>query len=402
MLGQTQREPESMRASGAERAPVARCRTCGATVRAGSGPCSDCGGRVDQTRAYVVGVSTPESTRVCTPAPADVDADADAEDNASEVTQVDAVMPRDCAFDATWLAMIAKAQRSSRSAAELVWDSLEGEDQTAVWSPEGASDTTSAGFAAPEDPDARAELEGDPEGEMGVEQDTAQHAIVPLRWVEARAVAPEPGVCTTSKMPPARAALLLRLAPTGYAGCGTPVDAAVVPRGRVLDVGQACAGPWSGDPYLDALHVRLLADADGVRVIDDGSRGGVWLRLQGPHWLRDGDAFRIGEQFFAFDGPQLDAPARLQLIDREHRFGPAIAIDGVTVMGRVAPHVVLMHDPYVSGEHCRIVPGDDGVALEDLGSSNGTWVRMRSGDLIPFGGVVAIGRSLYRVAAAEA
>jgi hypothetical protein len=202
-------------------------------------------------------------------------------------------------------------------------------------------------------------------------------------------------------MPPARAALLLRLAPTGYAGSGTPVDAAVVPRDRLLDVGRACAGPWSGDPYLDALHVRLLADADGVRVIDDGSRGGVWLRIDGVHWLRDGDAFRIGEQFFAYDGPEGEAPAQLQMIDHEHRFGPAIAIDGVTVMGRVAPHVVLMHDPYVSGEHCRIVPGDDGVALEDLASSNGTWVRMRSGDLIPFGGVVAIGRSVYRVAAAE-
>jgi hypothetical protein len=397
MLGQTQRGSESMRASGVG-ATVARCRTCGATARAGFGPCSGCGARVDQTRAYFVGASASEFTRVCTPRPADVSADDDADahdaagDADAEVTQVDAVMPRERAFDATWLAMIAEAQHPSRSAAELVWDSLEGEDQTAVWSAEGASDATVTDFAPVDDAPATGTDET-------AAHDTAQHAIVPLRWVEARST--EPVVCATSKMPPARAALLLRLAPTGYAGSGTPVDAAVVPRDRLLDVGRACAGPWSGDPYLDALHVRLLADADGVRVIDDGSRGGVWLRIDGVHWLRDGDAFRIGEQFFAYDGPEGEAPAQLQMIDHEHRFGPAIAIDGVTVIGRVAPHVVLMHDPYVSGEHCRIVPGDDGVALEDLASSNGTWVRMRSGDLIPFGGVVAIGRSVYRVAAAE-
>lgn len=377
MLGQTQRGPGSMRASGAD----ARAR-----------------GAVDQTRAYFVGAAAPETTRVCTPPPADL---ADDDVDAGEVTQVDAVMPRECAFDATWLAMIAAAQRSSRTAAELVWDSLEGEDQTAVWSPEGPSDATVADFAPVDDRRAMWTDDAPPAEDVAAEHDTAQHAVVPLRWVEARTIAPEPVVCTTSRMPPARAALLLRLAPTGYAGCGTPVDAAVVPRGRVLDVGRACAGPWAGDPYLDALHVRLIADADGVRVIDDGSRGGVWMRLEGAHWLRDGDAFRIGEQFFAYDGPDADAPAQLQMIDQEHRFGPAIAIDGVTVMGRAAPHVVLMHDPYVSGEHCRIVPGAEGVVLEDLASSNGTWVRMRSGDLIPFGGIVAIGRSVYRVAAAE-
>lgn len=365
-----------------------RCRSCGATPRAHATVCRACGSPVDETRAY----ATPsrrgvESTTVATPRVVEAESQA--------------------AWDSAWLEMIAAAERAGCSPAELVWESLAGEEQTAVWSPEH----TAAGVEAW--PSANgADANEVTRVDRMCEYDTAQHTAITLQlpppapMVEARPPV-EAAVLTTSRMPAIRAALLLQLAPTGFAGSGTPIDAAVVPRGRLLDVGRGCAGPWAGDPYLDELHVRLLTDVDGVRVIDAGSRGGVWLRIDGAHWLRDGDWFRIGEQFLCYDAPAEDAADRgswgcIQLIDHELRFGPAIEIVDETVLGRAAPDVVLLHDPFVSAEHCRIVPDDRGLVLEDLDSSNGTWVRLCSGDLIPFGGVVAIGRSVYRVEAAEA
>ncbi len=359
-----------------------RCRTCGATARPGVVQCLACASLVDQTRSYVdlaafvVGDTT--------------------------VAMAPAVEPHPCAgVDERWCAMLECVEGAARSPAELVWDSLQGEDQTAVWSdsPGSQFEPTRVDVAWEHE---TASVECVECVDVAWQHETARHAAVPLRVTPAAAQVDEAPIFTTSLMPEARAAVLLRLAPNGYAGTGTPVDAAVVPRGQMLDVGRGCAGPWAGDVYLDDLHARLLTDVHGVRIIDPGSRGGVWLRQSGPAWLRDGDWFRVGEQFFCYDAPTVAEPyGRLHLIDRELRFGPGIEIHGVTVMGRDASDVVLMHDPFVSAQHCRILPRDDGAVLEDLDSSNGTWVRLRNGDLIPFGAVVAIGRSLYRVEPAE-
>jgi len=371
-----------------------RCRTCGATVRAGASVCSTCARAVDETRAYTSG-SWPrvEHTVVCTPVPRQQDvvqhSAVDPEPTAVETSPFatdQAAAP--VGVDDKWLAMIAAVELANRSPAELAWESMEGEDDTGVWTPGDES------AASPFEP---TQVEHAPS-----DRDTVRHAAVPLRLTDSFRDADD-APFTTSRMPPSRAALLLRLAPNGFAGTGTPIAAAVVPRGQILDVGRACAGPWAGDAYLDDHHVQLLTDTDGIRVIDQGSRGGVWLRFDGARWLRDGDWFRIGEQFLCYDAPAPgDATGgRIQLIDQELRFGPAIEVDGVTVLGRCARDVVLLHDPYVSGEHCRIVPKADGALLEDLASSNGTWIRLRSGDLIPFGSVVALGRSIYRVEPAE-
>ena len=55
------------------------------------------------------------------------------------------------------------------------------------------------------------------------------------------------------------------------------------------------------------------------------------------------------------------------------------------------------HDGYVSGKHCRISGDDQGIYLEDLGSSNGTYMRVRSGQIVPFGSLVLIGQKLFQL-----
>ncbi len=74
--------------------------------------------------------------------------------------------------------------------------------------------------------------------------------------------------------------------------------------------------------------------------------------------------------------------------------GRNIDIGGVTVIGRedgVGIH--LDGDEFASGQHARVEPRADGVWVEDLGSTNGTFVngervtaqRLRAGDVLRVG-----------------
>ncbi len=55
--------------------------------------------------------------------------------------------------------------------------------------------------------------------------------------------------------------------------------------------------------------------------------------------------------------------------------GRAIDVDRELLLGRVHPVDVLIEDPRVSGRHALIRPTGDGIQIEDIGSSNGTFVR---------------------------
>jgi len=74
--------------------------------------------------------------------------------------------------------------------------------------------------------------------------------------------------------------------------------------------------------------------------------------------------------------------------------------DGPLGLGRGADNLFVLDDPGVSRHHARIVASDRGWAIEDLGSSNGTWVNgqrvarafLRNGDCIRLGGVELVFR----------
>lgn len=68
--------------------------------------------------------------------------------------------------------------------------------------------------------------------------------------------------------------------------------------------------------------------------------------------------------------------------------------------GRSTDNEVVLDDDYTSGHHARISPRDRGWVVEDLGSTNGTWVdrkRITGATLLHSGQRIRIGKTEVEV-----
>jgi len=94
----------------------------------------------------------------------------------------------------------------------------------------------------------------------------------------------------------------------------------------------------------------------------------------------------------------LDDKAYLKLINRKDSLPFKIEeyyiIDKELTFGRHGDNDIVVKDPYVSKKHFKIVEDEDEYYLEDLGSSNGTYlngdkiydiVKLNDGDIIKAG-----------------
>lgn len=202
----------------------------------------------------------------------------------------------------------------------------------------------------------------------------------------------------------------------------------VLIRGEGLDgatfqlSGRHVAGRSSGsilfpdDAYLSPRHADFVVEEGRVFVADAGSLNGVYLRLREPVRLEDGDAFLAGEELLrvqvsdfggtvaADDGTHFFAsptPAlawRVTQIFEGGRPGACVVAQGRSlVIGRERCDIDFPHDRFISGRHCRLDFGSGGATLSDLGSRNGTYVRIRERRALNDGDYLFIGRQLLRV-----
>jgi predicted component of type VI protein secretion system len=84
--------------------------------------------------------------------------------------------------------------------------------------------------------------------------------------------------------------------------------------------------------------------------------------------------------------------------------GRNLDLQGGAMFGRGGDCEVRIDDPTLSRHHARVVVGETGIALEDLGSSNGLYVngQARSG-MTPLhpGDVLQLGGTVWKVIEAE-
>jgi FHA domain len=97
-------------------------------------------------------------------------------------------------------------------------------------------------------------------------------------------------------------------------------------------------------------------------------------------------------------------PARLLVLaSAELGTGNTIEVAGPTVVGRDATSGIrLEHDEFASARHARIEPRPDGAWVDDLGSTNGTFLngaRLKRAQLARTGDVIKIGSTELQVQA---
>ena len=183
--------------------------------------------------------------------------------------------------------------------------------------------------------------------------------------------------------------------------------------GDQIDIGRTEGDLLFEDPHLAPRHARIVASLTGRVMTPLESRNGIYVRLRGPIDLQDGDHLLVGKQVLRFElltdaerslrpalehgvvvfGTPVRPPwARLRQItqaaitrDVFHLTRPDV------VLGRETADLVFSDDEFMSRRHAQISFRNGRGHLEDLGSSNGTFLRLRgphgliSGDLIRLG-----------------
>jgi pSer/pThr/pTyr-binding forkhead associated (FHA) protein len=240
------------------------------------------------------------------------------------------------------------------------------------------------------------------------------------RWQSAPPPAAEavPPTVVTSAPRPATGAAEARLVAILKDGS----DGQVFP----LDAEQVDVGSREGDvvlpddPYLSPRHARIRRGGDTFILRDLDSINGVYVRIRRPVELGDGDMILMGQEVLRFETlPDGELPLGPASVHGVMLFGtpevPRIArllqyvTEGVprdvfylyrdeTVLGRETGDIVFTDDPFLSRRHASI--GIDRASsrfvLRDLGSSNGTAVRLRGEHELEDGDQFRLGRHLFR------
>ena len=223
------------------------------------------------------------------------------------------------------------------------------------------------------------------------------------------------------------------MSPAAMSACIRIIDAQGQPGPRMAIEGErADLGRLEGelklesDPFLDARHARFERRGDRYHLVDLESVNGVFVRTLGAMPLRDGDRILLGRQLLSyqtlhpseatrapmmlrgvlvFGSPAEPAFARLTRITTEglgrdvfYLYRPE------TMLGRERGDLVFSDDAFLSRGHARISydAASDQAHIEDLGSSNGTFLRVRGSHALTHGDELRIGRHLFRFEAGGA
>ena len=242
------------------------------------------------------------------------------------------------------------------------------------------------------------------------------------------------GACGTRMAPaPAAAAAAPRPGTMFMAGASPAAAPVAVPRGRLILIrpdgseggshplhdgdnliGRGQAALFDADAYLSPRHAELSVGPDGVTIRDLQSLNGVFLKITRQEVLDSVDIFRIGQELLRFevisppqaleDGTEvMGTPnpgfwGRLSVIVGRDVDGSAFPLFGeAIVLGRERGDILFPEDGYVSGTHARIALRDEHVYLTDLGSSNGTFLRLRHERTVPTGSFMLMGQQLFRL-----
>lgn len=171
------------------------------------------------------------------------------------------------------------------------------------------------------------------------------------------------------------------------------------------------------DPLLSPRHCCFYYDGDKLMVRDENAVNGVFIRITQGVPLYPGGKFLLGEQLMQFalieddahtetdsDGtmhygsPRRPGCFRLYQILRGGDIGMIFRAPTEQItLGREGNDINFPDDPFISGQHAMVSVTPQGYLLTDLGSKNGTFIRINEPRMLIHGDYVFIGQQLFRV-----
>lgn len=221
---------------------------------------------------------------------------------------------------------------------------------------------------------------------------------------------------TAPTAPPAAAAAVASIGMlTALRADGTEAGTFPIPAAAIT-VGRDTGGIFSGDSYLSPRHATFFPRDGKFFIRDEASLNGVYRKLHPDEGVnvRIGEVFRIGQELIrieALSAPpatpdgveRLGSPSagyvgRVSLIIGRDSTGNAFPIPETGLhFGRERGDILFPEDGYVSGLHCRLVPVNGQLVLTDLGSSNGSFLRLGAETELVNGDILLMGQQLFRV-----
>jgi pSer/pThr/pTyr-binding forkhead associated (FHA) protein len=185
----------------------------------------------------------------------------------------------------------------------------------------------------------------------------------------------------------------------------------------IFVVGRDVGGIFAGDSYLSPKHATFRREGPRLSIKDEGSLNGVYKKLARdvPVELKPNDVFRIGQEIIKYEAltpepasadgvERLGSPSkgyvgRIALVIGRDTTGNAFPIPDAGIhLGRERGDVLFPEDGYVSGLHCRLSWEGGKLFMTDLGSSNGSFIRLKEETDVKTGDVLLMGQQLFRVA----
>ena len=179
-------------------------------------------------------------------------------------------------------------------------------------------------------------------------------------------------------------------------------------------LGRSFGPVFENDGYLSPIHAQLDIRGTNAMVRDLDSLNGVFVKMTQEEELTSGQIIRIGQELLRFeliaapeptpDGTELmGSPnpgywGKLTVIIGREVTGAAFPLLGESsTLGRERGDINFPDDGYVSGLHARVTLRDSRVFLADLGSSNGTFIKVNGERAVGHESFVLLGQQLFRL-----
>jgi pSer/pThr/pTyr-binding forkhead associated (FHA) protein len=181
--------------------------------------------------------------------------------------------------------------------------------------------------------------------------------------------------------------------------------------GKAVETGEV---KLDQDPFVAPLHAVLRFEGEQLLVQDLGSPNGTFLGFK-ERKIEHGAEVRLGRQRLRIDLLPEQPPVRssspplwgspdpgyaaraVQLFEGGAEGDVFPLRRGENLVGRLSGDITFPQDGYISSKHAAITVSDRGIVVKDLGSANGTFVRIAAPAPIALGDLLLIGEQILRV-----